>query len=82
MCQGPSASRITWYNDSGVLQPWGVDASGTGRSCPYEAGEDPDYPYGLFCTPYRNPGEGGYRHFDNMAVASLTMSLYVATQDW
>mmetsp|Transcript_9389 Transcript_9389/g.23891 ORF Transcript_9389/g.23891 Transcript_9389/m.23891 type:complete len:677 (+) Transcript_9389:82-2112(+) len=92
ICKHPKVERITWHNktdpDTGSweLAPSGLVSDPWARTCP---GPSDELPYGMFCTPFGNPGaEGfgdqsiGYSSFDNILLAFLSIFQYVTLQDW
>jgi hypothetical protein len=42
------------------------------RICPWQPRDSPEYPFGLFCVEYANPGYG-YGSFDNILFAWLSL---------
>ncbi|KAF5831556.1 Ion transport protein-domain-containing protein [Dunaliella salina] len=85
ICCSPSTDLITWYNKTDpttgltMLVPQGVEAADRWS---YHCDTVPSevYPFGQFCTPFRNPGAGdlpadvpGYIGFDNILQAWIAV---------
>ncbi|KAG1668958.1 hypothetical protein FOA52_001002 [Chlamydomonas sp. UWO 241] len=93
VCKGPMASEITWGQgpdgsplSSAANGGWGYSGGKSwGYACPWDPTDnpnEPNFPHGSFCTPWGNPGDGGYWNFDNIVTSWLSIFQHMAVNDW
>eukprot|EP00967_Tisochrysis_lutea_P134852 scaffold238683_cov27-Tisochrysis_lutea.AAC.1 len=89
ICHSPSSDRVTWRNETDPttgltsLMPLGVEAADR-WSYHCDASPSEAFPFGQFCTPFRNPGAGdlpagvpGYNSYDNILLAWIAVLQHV-----
>eukprot|EP00798_Chlamydomonas_sp_ICE-L_P013777 gene13777-19685_t len=83
VCRGPLFSSVTWVNESGQGPvPTNVNEPHTGHVCISKEASQYEYPDGTYCTPWGNPGIGGWQNFNNILLAWICIFQHVTFTDY